>query len=417
VIARSRRRAGLDIDRLRVAHLTTADISLRYLLMPQLTAGLDRGWEMTGISAPGPDVAALEAQGVRHVPLRSSTRAMSIGNDVRAALELWKVLRAHRFDVLHTHNPKPGLYGRILGRLAGVPVVVHTTHGLYASSDDSLRKRLVVYALEAVASRFSDAELVQNPEDLALMIRRHLVPKERAKLLGNGIDLSRFDPSLFDVDRRRSIRDELDISPDEVVVGSVGRLVTEKGFADLFEALPLFGDNVRLVVAGPSDTDKADAVPEASLRRARAAGVRFLGMRTDIERVYAAMDVYVLASHREGFPRSAMEAAAMALPIVATDIRGCREVVSPGDNGYLVPVRDPVALAEAVVRLVAAPDLRRAMGQAGRRRALDQFDERVIVDIVLDTYLSLVTGGESRPHVSNRLSRTGGLRSFDHGND
>ncbi|HJV09038.1 MAG TPA: glycosyltransferase family 4 protein, partial [Acidimicrobiales bacterium] len=354
---------------LRVAHLTTSDISLRYLLMPQLLAGVERGWEMTGISAPGPDADHLPSRGVRHIALRSSTRAQSIRSDIRAARELWKVLRAERFDVLHTHNPKTGLYGRIVGRLAGVPVVVHTTHGLYASPDDPWPKRLLVYALEAIASRFADADLVQNPEDLALMRRLRLVPRGRAHLLGNGIDVRRFDPAAFTPAQRVAIRAAMGIGPEQVVVGAVGRLVAEKGFAEIFQALPAFGDNVTLVVAGPGDDAKADSLPADAMARARASGVHFLGMRTDVEAVYASMDIFVLASYREGYPRAAMEAAAMALPIVATDIRGCREVVRHGENGFLVPVRDPGALAGAVRQLVEDHELRAEMGAAGRARA------------------------------------------------
>lgn len=376
---------------LRVAHLTTSDISLRYLLLPQLLAGVELGWEVTAISAPGPDTSYLERRGIRHIPLRSSTRARSIASDVRAARELWKVLRAERFDVLHTHNPKTGVYGRVLGRLSGVPAVIHTTHGLYASPDDPWPKRAVVYAVEGVASRFADADLVQNPEDLDLMRRLRLVPSGRAHLLGNGIDVKRFDPASFSPARRDAIRAGMGIGAGEVVVGAVGRLVAEKGFADIFAALPAFGDGVTLVVAGPGDEDKADALPPALVAEAQARGVRFLGMRSDIDAVYAAMDIFVLASHREGYPRAAMEAAAMALPIVATNIRGCREVVRSGENGILVPVRDPTALASAVRRLAEDADLRAVMGAAGRQRALDRFDERSVVKVVLGTYAAALS--------------------------
>ena len=145
---------------LRVAHLTTVDVSLRYLLLLQLTAVRAGNGEPIGISSPGPFVAELEAAGVRHIPLVSSTRSMNVIADIKSAFELWRVLRRERPDILHTHNPKPGVYGRIVGRLAGVRVVVNTVHGLYANEDDRRAKRFVVYGLEALAARFSHAELV-----------------------------------------------------------------------------------------------------------------------------------------------------------------------------------------------------------------------------------------------------------------
>ena len=115
----------------KVVHLTTVDLSLRYLVYPQLAALRDLGANVVGISAPGPYADGLVAEGIRHVPLGSSTRSMNPLADVRAAFELWRILRRERPDVVHTHNPKPGLYGRVVGRLARVPIVVNTCHGLY----------------------------------------------------------------------------------------------------------------------------------------------------------------------------------------------------------------------------------------------------------------------------------------------
>jgi glycosyltransferase involved in cell wall biosynthesis len=371
---------------LTVAHLTTVDLSLRFLLLAQLRAVRDLGGTAIGVSAPGPWVAELEAEGIRHVPLHSSTRANDPLADLRAARELARVLRRERVDVLHTHNPKPGLYGRVVGRLLRVPVVVNTVHGLYATDDDPLPKRALVYSLEAVASRFSDAELVQNPEDLALMRRLHLT--RHAKLLGNGVDLARFDESRFSPDDRRALRATFGASDETVVIGTVGRLVAEKGIPELIEAFSRLPhrDRYRLVVAGGADPDKPDALDPALVEQAAADGVQFLGQRSDIDALYAAMDVFVLASHREGFPRAAMEAAATGRPVIATDVRGCRQVVDDGRNGLLVPVHDPAALAGAMAALGTDPQRRAAMGTESRVVARERFDERRVVEIVLDTY-------------------------------
>lgn len=385
---------------MRVAHLTTVDSSLRFLLLAQLEAVIAQGGEAVGISAPGPFVADLEEAGVGHRALPSSTRGMNPMADLRAARQLWRLLRAEKFDVLHTHNPKPGLYGRVLGRLAGVPIVVHTTHGLYAAPDDGRLKRALVYALEAVASRFSDLELVQNPEDLALMARLRLVPPQRARLLGNGVDLARFDPERFGSGPRARLRHELGFGVDQVVVGAVGRLVAEKGYAELLDATARLSHDYGLMIVGPEDPEKADALPHDLVEAARARGVRFLGLRADVDELYSAMDVFVLPSHREGLPRAAIEAAAMGLPIVATDIRGCRQVVEHGVNGLLVPVGDVTALADAVGRLAADDALRTRMGEAGRTRAGAHFDEREVVRIVLEAYQELADrkarGGRAR---------------------
>lgn len=373
-------------QRPKVAHLTTVDLSLRYLVLPQLLAVREIGGEALGISSPGRYVPELEALGVRHVPLRSSSRAMDPIADLRAARELWRILRRERPDVLHTHNPKPGLYGRVLGRLAGVPVVVNTVHGLYATPDDAWPKRALVYGLEAIASRFSDLELVQNVEDEALLRRWRITRPTRTRLLGNGVDLARFDPSRFPAAERDRIRREIGAEKETIVVGMVGRLVAEKGYPELFEMARRLDERFLVVCVGPDDADKSDALPRHVIDAATEAGVRFLGMRSDVDRLYAAMDLFVLPSHREGFPRAAMEAAAMGLPVIATNIRGCRQVVEDGENGLLFPVGDVDRLTAHVEALGADAVRRQRMARSAIERAAERFDERHVVRIVMDSY-------------------------------
>jgi glycosyltransferase involved in cell wall biosynthesis len=377
----------------RLVHLTTTDGSLEILLGPQLEAFANHGFEVIGVSAAGPYVEALERRGVRHIALKHATRAMAPGEDIRAFFELVRLFRRLRPAIVHTHNPKPGLYGRYAARLARVPVIVNTVHGLYALPEDRWYKRTVVYALERAAAACSDAELLQNEEDVA-PLRRWRVPKERIAVLGNGIDLHAFDRANVSDADRQAARCELGAADDgDIVVGAVGRLVREKGYASLFDAAWRLREqmpNVRVAVIGASEPDKADALDEKELAAARGIGVRFLGHRHDLARFYAAMDIHVLASHREGFPRSPMEAAAMRVPVVATDVRGCRQVVDDGVTGFLVPPRQGAPLAAAIAQLAGNPALRRSMGEAGRRKAERDFDQQHCIDLTLDTYRRLL---------------------------
>jgi len=373
-----------------VAHLTTVDLSLRLLLWPQLLAVVESGAKAYGISSAGPWVSELESAGVRHVELRSSTRGVSLLSDLRASFQFWREIRRLSLTILHTHNPKPGIYGRILGRLAGIPVVVNTLHGFYATETDPLLKRLAVYGLEAIAARFSDVELHQNVEDLELARRLRIVRPDRSRLLGNGIDLVRFDRRNVDPAVRQRVRDGIGAGDDAIVVGTVGRLVAEKGFPELFEAAEQLGERYLIAVIGPVDPDKPDALPSEMVDRAERGGVRFLGMRKDMEDLYSAMDVFILPSHREGFPRAAMEAAAMGLPVVATDIRGCRQVVEHGVNGLLIPVNDPIAISGAIRQLGEDPVTRDEMSRASREKAIAEFDERKVVSIVIETYCDVL---------------------------
>jgi glycosyltransferase involved in cell wall biosynthesis len=381
------------LDGRRLVHVTTTDMSLALLLGPQLRAFARAGMEVIGVSAAGPFVDQLTANGIRHEPLRHATRSVNVTQDVLALGELTRLLRRLRPDIVHTHNPKPGLYGRLAARVARVPVVVNTIHGLYATEDDPVLRRAAVYGVERFASLFSDAELVQNEEDIAVLRRLH-VPADKIVLLGNGIDLARF--VVPDAAGRARARAALAVAPDQVVVGFVGRLVWQKGLRELFEAAAILRHRcpeVRVVVIGPQDSDKADGLTTADLDAARATGnIDFLGRRDDVEDLYGGFDLFVLPSYREGFPRAAMEAAASAVPVIATDVRGCRQVVDDGITGRLVPVGDGRAVAEAVAELAGsgAGDRRRSMGEAGRRKAEVEFDDRLVVNTTLSVYQRLM---------------------------
>lgn len=413
-----------------VLHLTTVDMSLALLLGPQLKAFVDAGYDVIGAAAPGPYQERIEATGTRFIPLRHTTRAMRPHRDLLALIELVRLFRRIRPDIVHTHNPKPGWYGRLAARLAGVSHVVNTVHGLYALPDDPPLKRHIVYTLERLAARCSDAELVQNPEDTETL-RSLGVPDRKLHELGNGIDLDRFDRSRVDADTIARVRADLlgveaeppktvgapppsdgsDAHPadaesgppastaDTVLVGVVGRLVWEKGLREILDAgaaLRTRTPNVQIVIVGPTDPDKADGLTDTVLHRlSQQSGVRFAGERTDMAAVYAAFDLFVLATHREGFPRAAMEATAMGVPVIATDIRGCRQVVDDGTTGVLVPVRNAPALADAIQDLAGHPTRRADMARAGVERAQRHFDQQHQIDLTLDLYRQLL--GEAVP--------------------
>jgi glycosyltransferase involved in cell wall biosynthesis len=385
------------MTRPRLIHITTTDMSLDWLLGPQLEAFAAAGFDVLGASAAGSHVDAIEARGIRHVALAHATRAMAPAEDVLAMRELYDVFRRERPTIVHTHNPKPGLYGRLAARAARVPVVVNTIHGLYALPDDPLPKRAVVYSLERIASTCSDVELLQNPEDLPVLERLG-VPRRKLRILGNGIDLTRFERSALDEAAVAQARAEFGVEPDAVVVGAVGRLVREKGYFELFEAVRRARaacPTLRLVVVGPSEPDKADAMSEDEIARAASSGVVFLGHREDVDVLYGAMDGYVLASHREGFPRSAMEAAAMGLPIIATDIRGCRQVVDHGTTGLLVPLGDVDRMADALTLIAGDPDRRQAMSAEAKVKAHREFDQQRVIDLTLAVYRERLTAADA----------------------
>ncbi len=375
-------------------HITTTPISLDWLLGPQLEAFSRAGYDVVTASAPGNHVEAVTARGIPHYPLPAFTRSVDFGSDIEAIKQLKSLLDEVEPDIVHTHNPKPGVLGRIVSRWSRVPVVVNTVHGLYAQPTDSFLRRAAVYGAERFAAAHSHAELIQSREDLEVL-RSLGVDDGRLHLLGNGIDLHEFSPSPSRARQARCLRIQLDIPMATPVVGMVGRLVWEKGYGEFFAAIEILrerlGSNeVEFVVVGPSESG-AGAVDETTCKQmADDYGVHFLGERQDVSTVLSMFDIFALPSHREGFPRAAMEASAMGVPVVATDIRGCREVVDHGETGLLVAPRKPHHLALSIERLLQSFELRSRLGRTARTKALADFDQQLVINKTLEVYRDLL---------------------------
>ncbi len=378
-----------------VLHLATTPISLDWLLAPQLEALRSHGYRVVTASAPGARAQGLADRSISHHSLPAFTREVDWQSDLRAVSQLGKLIQEVQPDIIHTHNPKPGVLGRIVGKWSGVPIVVNTVHGLYAQPTDSFARKAVVYGVERMAAAHSDAELVQSLEDVKTL-RSLGVPDGRLYYLGNGIDLGEFSPSPIRARAGRCLRVKLGISSATPVLGVVGRLVWGKGFAELFGAVEQLRRSystteLAVVVVGPHESSKADGIDQRTIEDvARRLGIHFLGERRDIPEVLSSFDIFALPSHREGFPRAAMEASAMGVPVVASDIRGCREVVDHEVTGLLVDSRNPSELAASIARLVEEPGLGSSLGRRARSKALNEFDQRSVIGLTLAVYRSLL---------------------------
>ncbi len=377
----------------KVAHITTIDLSLRYLLLNQLISIKQAGYDVTGISAPGPDVPAIESSGIRHIPV-PMTRNFTPGDDLIALVRLYRVIRRERFTIVHTHTPKPGLLGQIAARLAGAPIVINTLHGFYFHDNMRPFWRRFYVTMEKLAALCSDVILSQNSEDVQMAIREGICPPDKIKWLGNGIDVQHFDRSSLDQALLMKKRAALGLPLNVPVIGFVGRLVEEKGVLELFQAARLVLDHIpdaHFLIIGPVDQEKSDALtPQSAYKYGIADACIFTGLRQDMPELYALMDIFVLPSHREGFPRSPMEASSMGVPCIVTDIRGCREAVKHDQNGLLVPLGDVPALADAIIKLLRDKDTTARMAKTGRQMALEQFDEQFIFDKVKAEYARLL---------------------------
>jgi glycosyltransferase involved in cell wall biosynthesis len=269
-------------------------------------------------------------------------------------------------------------------------VVLHTIHGLLFHDAMSFSKQMLYWMPEKLTATFAHRLLSQSREDVDRAIAAHLCRPEKITWIGNGIDVRRFSRTCVD----GGARHEFGLKPTDFVVGCVGRLVREKGFEELLGAadllLPRYPD-LRFLIIGFEEHRHSKAIPcsrfDALVRRGK---VVLAGSRTDMPRCYAAMELLVHPSHREGVPRTCLEAAAMEVPVIASDIRGCREAVMPGVTGELVPVRDPRALAHAIESMMQNPALCRARGVAGRQFVLTNFDARLVLNRLAEVYADIL---------------------------
>jgi glycosyltransferase involved in cell wall biosynthesis len=381
---------------LKVAHVTTVDVGLRYLLFNQLKAIQQAGYQVTGISSAGAEVPLLEAAGIRHIAV-PMTRNFTPLADWLSLWRLFRVMRREGFTIVHTHNPKPGLLGQLAARMAGVPVVINTIHGFYFHDNMPSHWRRFYVIVEKVAALCSDSILSQNREDIETALAEGISSPDKIRHLGNGIDLTQFDPTRITPDAIRQARREMGIDEESQVVGFVGRLAARrKGFLDFLAAgreIAQRVPNVRFLIVGGADVGKPDAVEPATAKEYGIADACiFLGQRPNDELplLYSLMDVFVLPSLFEGLPRAGMEASAMGVPAVLTDVRGNREAVEHNRNGLLVPLGDVAALADAIANLLNDRERARQMGEEGRRLAEERFDERLVFEKVKSEYARLL---------------------------
>jgi glycosyltransferase involved in cell wall biosynthesis len=299
-------------------------------------------------------------------------------------------MREERPDIVHGFTIKCAVYGALVGRLVNAGRINAVAGMGYVFISDSLRARLLRPSLRLLMRAALGGErarlILQNPDDVRLFESARIVRAEQIRLLrGSGVDCSRFLPPSGE---RASAQ-----APLRVLLAA--RMLWDKGVGEFVEAarqLKSEGRQLRFLLAGVPDPGNPAAIAEETLLGWQEQGlVEWLGHVADMPTLLADADIVVLPSYREGLPKSLIEAAACARPLITTDAPGCREVVTHGVNGLLVPVRDAEALARAIARLQDDPDFARLLGEAARDKALSEFDERVVIENTLAVYYEIVS--------------------------
>ena len=332
-------------------------------------------------------VAELGAQ-VRHYPLaRGSMNPLKTPASVRA---IRKIIRATRPTLIHSFTHQPNILAR-LAAPKNIPLVNSIT-GLGSCflepGTKGRVKRGLFHFLYAKTAKACRLLVFQNQDDRDYFTSHGLTGKAGLGLVrGSGVDISRFGPGNFSPEILTAARAELGINPENVVVTMAARLIRDKGvfeFAQAAEILATRFPGTRFLLVGEPDPGNPNALDPKTMGHTE--NMIFAGWRDDMPLVWAVSDIAVLPSYREGLPVSLQEALASGLPVVTTDAPGCREIVNPGENGYLVPVGDANALADALAPLLEDQTLRAAMGKAGRRKAEKEFNADLLAEQTIALY-------------------------------
>jgi glycosyltransferase involved in cell wall biosynthesis len=341
------------------------------------------GWRVILVARASGATPKLREAGIEVIPVDFIRRRLNPFAELRFTFQLAALYRRLRPDLVHHIALKPIVIGGIAARLAGVPATVNAPVGLgfvFSSNKPLARllKPLVTILLRLTLTPKNAAVIFENPDDLDALAAAGMVRRDAAVIIrGAGVDIDEFAPTPE--------------PPGPVRIILIARMIREKGVADFVEAARLLQGRADFILVGAPDEGNPNAVTEAELRVWAAQGlVTWLGPRREIAALLAGAHIACQPStYREGLPKSALEALAAGKPLVATDIPGCREAVIDNVTGFLVPPRDPPALAAALAKLIDDPALRARMGQAARRHAEQNFADAIICQKTLLVYDSL----------------------------
>lgn len=360
--------------------------------MDRAKAAQQAGYEVVVLARRGTQQEALRNAGIRLIALRMRRSSTNPLRELAVLWQVWRVYRAERPDLLHHVALKPILYGSLVARSLGLRAVVNAPVGMgyvftARGRRSSLLRVVVRLALRALLNPPGSRVVFENEEDLAGSVQSDSVRRSDAVLIrGAGVDIDVFAPA------------ETPAGTPVIVLGA--RMLRDKGvveFVDAARLLHIRGLAVRCVLVGVPDPDNPSSLTSAQLAQWQKEGVvECWGYRSDMAEVLRNCHIACLPSYREGLPKFLLEAMACGLPVVSTDVPGCRQAVQPGRTGLLVPAKDGAELATALQRLLQDPHERTRMGQAGRRWAVEAFSSGSIIAQTLALYRSVAEAAVRR---------------------
>ena len=341
---------------------------------------LSAEYEVIGLSSPGEALERVAQQeGVRTIAVPME-RHISLVSDLRSLWQMWKVMRRERPDMVHSMTPKAGLICMVAAWLARVPRRVHTFTGLVWPTATGFKRR-VLMATDWITCACA-THIIPEGEGVKKDLLEHHITRKPIKVLGygnvRGIDLEKYNAAAFSTSGH-----------DGFTFVFVGRIVRDKGINELvsaFDRLHQEHSSTRLVLVGPREDNLDPVSPQTLDRINRGDGIEAVGRQGDVRPFYAEADALVFPSYREGFPNVVIEAGAMGLPSIVTDINGSREIIIEGENGVIIPPRDQEALYQAMKQFVERPSWVKQMAANARPLVASRYEQGYVRQCLYDFY-------------------------------
>lgn len=330
--------------------------------------------------------------------------------DLVALAKMVRIIRKGKYDIVHTHTAKAGFLGRLASRIAGVPHVVHTLHGVTFHDHVSAPVRRIYVWMERLAARYCDVMITVGEDVKRKYLAESIGSSEQYVTIASGMDTQSFEDAYADPTRARdAVRAEFGFTDDEIVLGMVSRLEPRKGYCYLFEAMRQLAPDfphLRLLVVGEGAQHQELEADVARLGLSER--VVFAGYRDDIARAISAFDVATLTSLWEGLPRVLVQYSLLEKPIVTFEVEGSREIVDDGVNGYVVALKDTAALVDRLRRVIANAELRQSFGQRSRQHVLGRWDVERMVESITRVYDDVDAGRPLRTEAAPQTASATG---------
>ncbi|PRY13309.1 glycosyltransferase involved in cell wall biosynthesis [Pontibacter ummariensis] len=391
--------------------VTTVPISLKNLIVGQLPYMKEHGFKPIMLSADGPErEVAMKEQDCPHIIL-GLTRKITPLQDLKALWHFYKLCRRYRPAIIHSHTPKAGIIAMLGGKLAGVPIRLHTVAGLYLLETSGLRR----YILEMVEklTYACATKVYPNSSNLAEIISDSLYHNpEKLKVIGNGssngINTAFFSRSTLSAEKQQQLKESLRVRENDFLFVFVGRIVKDKGIQELiaaFTKLNLQHPNCKLLLVGPLEQD-LDPVPEETLEQIeKNPGIISVGYQSDVRPYLALSHALAFPSYREGFPNVPMQAGCFDLPCIVTDINGCNEIIEEGENGLIIPPKATDELYEAMEKLLVDQALYARLSGKARRMIVERYEQTHLWKLLLKEYQEHLKKYETVPTLHQTAPR------------